>query len=109
MSTRGRKKHRATENIRATARAGMLALQRELRGRFVSSGGRPTDPAPTIRRLITVRKQVWKDLQRYAVLLSRLGQHVSPGQLAAILLERSVTELGSPAADFLRERHCGRP
>jgi hypothetical protein len=96
MSTQHRKKHGAIVNTKA-ARAGMLALQRALRGRFVSSGGRPTDPAPTIRRLMTVRKQVWKELQRHAALLSRLGQHVSPGQLAAILLEKSVTELRSPA------------
>jgi hypothetical protein len=57
----------------AHAPAAMLALQRSLEGRFVSSGGRPADPAPTIRRLVTVRKDVWRQLQQYAVLLSKIG------------------------------------
>jgi len=71
----------------------MLALQRSLQGRFVSSGGRPADPAPTIRRLVTVRKDVWRQLQKCAALLSKLGDPVTPGQLAATLLEKSASEL----------------
>lgn len=93
MSTRYHKKRGTTENVSAKAPAGMLALQRELRLRLVSSGGRPSDPAPTIRRLVTLKKDVWKDLQRHAALLSRLGQHVSPGQLAAMLIEKSISDL----------------
>jgi hypothetical protein len=89
MSTQNRNTRRqATKGA-----AGILALQRELRGRFVSSGGRPSDAAQTIRRLVTVRTQVWKDVQRHASLLSRIGQPVSPGQLAALLLEKSVSHL----------------
>ena len=57
----------------------------ELKGRLVSRGGRPADSAPTIRRLVPLRKNVWKELQAQANVLSRLGRHVSPGQLAAIL------------------------
>lgn len=95
MSTGDHKKHRVTENVGAKAAAGMLALQRDLRDRLVSAGGRPSDPAPTIRRLVTVRKQVWKELQRRAALLSRLGQSVGPGQLAAILLEKGVSEVAA--------------
>ena len=94
MLTRDRTKGRATEHAGAKVPAGMLALQRELRARLVSSGGRPSDPAPTIRRLVTLKKEVWRDLQRYAGLLSRLGHRVSPGQLAAMLLEKGVGELG---------------
>jgi len=75
------------------APAAMLALQRSLKGRFVSSGGRPADPAPTIRRLVTVRTDVWRQLQRYAALLSKVGDRVSPGQLAATLLEKSISDL----------------
>ena len=71
----------------------MLALQRSLQGRFVSSGGRPADPAPTIRRLVTVRKEVWRQLQKHAALLSKLGDPVTPGQLAATLLETSISDL----------------
>ena len=91
MTTGDRKKYRNDRGSRSPA--DMLALQHRLRGRFVSTGGRPSDPAPTIRRLVTVRKQVWKELQVRAALLSRLGQPVSPGQLAAILLENSLSRL----------------
>jgi hypothetical protein len=68
----------------------VLTLQRELQGRFVSSGGRPADPAPTIRRLVTVKKEVWKELKRQAAVLSKIGERVTPGQLAAMMLEDSL-------------------
>ncbi len=71
---------------------GVMALLDELKGRLVSRGGRPADSAPTIRRLVPLRKQVWKELQAQANELSSLGRHVSPGQLAAILLERSLSD-----------------
>lgn len=71
---------------------GVMALLEEVKGRLVSRGGRPADSAPTIRRLVPLRKHVWKELQAQANLLSRLGRHVSPGQLAAMLLERSVSD-----------------
>ena len=71
---------------------GVMALLDELKGRLVSRGGRPADSAPTIRRLVPLRKHVWKELQAQANELSSLGRHVSPGQLAAILLERSVSD-----------------
>jgi hypothetical protein len=86
----------ATNHASTRGPSGILALQHDLRGRLVSAGGRPSDPAPTIRRLVTVKKRVWKELQRQATVLSRLGQHVSPGQLAAILLEQSVSRLRPP-------------
>lgn len=72
---------------------GVMALLDELKGRLVSRGGRPADPAPTIRRLVPLRKHVWKELQAQANLLSSLGRRVSPGQLAAMLLERSLSDL----------------
>jgi len=71
---------------------GVMALLDELKGRLVSRGGRPADSAPTIRRLVPLRKRVWKELQAQANVLSSLGRHVSPGQLAAILLERSLSD-----------------
>ncbi len=86
MPTRHSQKH-------TPAPAAMLALQRSLKGRFVSRGGRPADPAPTFRRLVTMKKDVWRQLQKYAALLSKLGDPVTPGQLAATLLEQSVSEL----------------
>ena len=72
---------------------GVAALAREVQDRLVSTGGRPSDTAPTIRRLVTVRKAVWQDLQRRAARLSASGRSVSPGQLAAILLEKGLKEL----------------
>jgi hypothetical protein len=81
------------EKARGKTPSGILALQHELRGRLVSAGGRPADPSPTIRRLVPIKKQVWRELQKHASLLSRLGQPVSPGQLAAMLLENSVSHL----------------
>ena len=72
---------------------GVMALVDELKGRLVSRGGRPADPAPTVRRLVPLRKHVWKELQAQANVLSNLGRHVSPGQLAAMLLERSLADL----------------
>ena len=78
---------------------GVMALLDELKGRLVSRGGRPADPAPAVRRLVPLRKRVWKELQAQANLLSNQGRHVSPGQLAAMLLERSLSDL---------ERHRGK-
>lgn len=72
---------------------GVMALLDELKGRLVSRGGRPADPAPTVRRLVPLRKHVWKELQAQANVLSSPGRRVSPGQLAAMLLERSVSAL----------------
>ena len=72
---------------------GAGALLEELNARLVSRGGRPSDPAATIRRLVPLKKQVWKELQTHARVLSGQGKHVSPGQLAAMLLEKSVASL----------------
>ena len=72
---------------------GVMALVDELKNRLVSRGGRPADPAPTVRRLVPLRKHIWRELQVQANVLSNLGRHVSPGQLAAMLLERSLSEL----------------
>ena len=85
-------RHSQKRQEHAPVPAGLLALQRSLQGRFVSSGGRPADPAPTIRRLVTVRKEVWRQLQKHAALLSKLDAHVSAGQLAAMVLEANVAE-----------------
>jgi len=71
---------------------GAAALVREVSERLISAGGRPGDPAPTIRRLVPIRKAVWEDLKKRAAALSAFGRSVSPGQLAAILLEKSLEE-----------------
>jgi hypothetical protein len=74
---------------------GVAALVDEFQSRLVSRGGRPADAAATIRRLVPLRKTVWEELQRHADLLSAQGRRVSPGQLAAMLLERGTAILGA--------------
>ncbi len=74
---------------------GVAALLDELQNRLVSRGGRPADTAATIRRLVPLRKTVWEELQRHADVLSAQGRRVSPGQLAAMLLERGTAILGA--------------
>lgn len=72
---------------------GVAALLHEIQSRLVSRGGRPSDPGPTIRRLVPIRRQVWRNLKAQADLLSAHGKRVSPAQLAAMLVEKSVSEL----------------
>ena len=72
---------------------GVAALLDEVKHRLISRGGRPSDPAPTVRRLVPLKKQVWRRLQTQARHLSDRGKRVSPGQLAALLLERTINEL----------------
>ena len=72
---------------------GVAALLEEVKNRLISRGGRPSDPSPTVRRLVPLKKQVWRRLQTQARHLSDRGKPVSPGQLAALLLERTINEL----------------
>lgn len=72
---------------------GVAALLEEVKNRLVSRGGRPSDPSPTVRRLVPLKKQVWRRLQMQAEHLSGLGKPVSPGQLAAMLLEKSIDDM----------------
>jgi hypothetical protein len=95
---------------------GVAALLDEFQRRLVSRGGHPADTAATIRRLVPLRKTVWEQLQRHADLLSVQGRRVSPGQLAAILLERGTAVLGTrPHAraearnDIIRASQCAHP
>jgi hypothetical protein len=38
-------------------------------------------------------KDIWRQLQKYAALLSKVGDRMSPGQLAATLLEKKISDL----------------
>ncbi len=71
----------------------LLQLGAELQERLRSSGGRPTDPEWTVRRVIPLKKKGWSDLERLAENCSHQGQRVSPSQLAALLIERGLEEL----------------
>lgn len=72
---------------------GVAALLEEIRNRLVSRGGRPSDSGPTVRRLVPLRKTVWSSLKAQAEFLSNHGKRVSPAQLAAMLVEKSLSEL----------------
>ena len=74
---------------------GVAALLDEIKTRLVSRGGRPSDPGPTIRRLVPIKKQVWRNLKAQADHLSKHGKRVSPAQLAAMLVEKSIAELNT--------------
>src|SRR5688572_7728576 len=79
---------------------GVLQLQAELVDRLRSGGGagRPSDPSWTIRRLVGFRPETWSALTEIAARLSTPRRRVSPGQVAASLIEDSVAKLGESAA-----------
>lgn len=72
----------------------LLQLRAEVATRLRSSGGRPTDPSWTVQRLVPFGEDRWKQLEKLAKNLSFGGRNVSPGQLAAILLERALNQIG---------------
>src|SRR5206468_1858824 len=84
---------RSADGADSKRSSAILALQRELQSRLVSTGGRPADAESTIRRLVPVRARVWRDLATHASRLSKLGRRISVGQLAAFLLERGFSDL----------------
>ncbi len=64
-------------------------LKEELEGRLKTpvSGGRPTDPGWTERRVVGMTKGTLRTLKRVAASLNRDGVAVAPMQIAAVLLE----------------------
>lgn len=72
---------------------GLLQLRAEVDYRLRSSGGRPTDPAWTVRRVVPFRPDGWAELEEFAARLTAAGRAVSPAQLAAILIERGLAAL----------------
>jgi hypothetical protein len=68
---------------------GVLELQAELaeRLRTHSSAGRPSDPDWTIRRLVGFRPETWRALTEIAARASTPQRRISPGQVAARLIE----------------------
>ncbi|MEM7355830.1 MAG: hypothetical protein AAF657_33750 [Acidobacteriota bacterium] len=71
----------------------LLELRAELGHRLKSSGGRPTDPAWSVRRVIPFKKEGWAQLEQLAEHCRDSGQTVSPSQLAALLIERGLKDL----------------
>lgn len=75
----------------------LLELRTEIRRRLRSTGGRPTDPNWDVRRLVPFRREGWQELERLAKACEKEGQHVSPSQLAALLIERGLASLKKAA------------
>ena len=73
----------------------LLELRAEVMSRLRSTGGRPTDPEWDTQRLVPFRSERWKQLETLAGSLSTQERKVSPGQLAAILIERGLQEVES--------------
>lgn len=80
---------------------GILQLQTELGERLrapeVGRAGRPSDPEWTIRRLVGFRPETWRALAEIAEQASTPRRRVSPGQVAARLIEDGVARLGGGA------------
>jgi hypothetical protein len=93
---------------------GVLQLQSELAERLQTGAGagRPSDPTWTIRRLVGFRPDTWQALAELAAQLSTPERRVSPGQVAARLIEEGVTQLqasllppiGAPQPDAASRR-----
>jgi len=89
---------KAKRGGKVTARGGyfgalQVAVEVAERFRAPASGGRPTDPAWTERRLVPLAPETLRRLERIAAKVRKRGIHVEPMQLAALLLERSTERL----------------
>lgn len=74
---------------------GVIQLQAELAERLHTGAraGRPSDPTWTIRRLVGFRAETWQALTDIAFRLSTPRRRVSPGQVAASLIEDGIENL----------------
>lgn len=72
---------------------GLLQLQSEVAHRLHSTGGRPTDPMWTVRRIVPFSSDGWAELEQVSLRLTAMGRSVSPAQLAALLIERGLATL----------------
>jgi hypothetical protein len=68
----------------------LLQLRADMARRLRSTGGRPTDPGWKVQRLVPFGEDRWRQLEELAEDLSSSERKVSPGQLAAILIERAL-------------------
>jgi len=73
---------------RASGPLELVRLREEIGVRLSSRGGRPSDPTWNLRRVIPLKEESWNFLRQQSGKL-----RVSPGHLAAILLEREIAQL----------------
>ena len=83
------------EDVDANAQGplGLMQLRAQMRRRLRSTGGRPSDPSWTMRRVVPFNPDRWSALEALSERLSSEGRTVSPGQLAAMLIEHGLEEL----------------
>ena len=74
----------------------LLHLRADVARRLKSTGGRPTDPAWNVQRLVPFRDDRWRQLEELADRISTEERRVSPAQLAAILIERALDGIEEP-------------
>lgn len=77
-----------------------LNLAHEIKGRLISTGGRPSDPYWDIKRLVPFRKKVWDYLSYESKIMSNKERKVGPAQLAAIIIENSLNQPIAEPSDF---------
>ena len=94
----GASRHVALSPHSAQGPLGLVQLRSEVADRLRSSGGRPTDPTWTVRRVVPFRPSGWAELEVLAARLTSAGRAVSPAQLAAVLIERGLAELEAGVA-----------
>jgi len=73
----------------------------EARFRVPASGGRPTDPAWTERRLLPLAPRTLKKLEEITAKVREHGVNVEPMQLAALLVEKTAEQLSERGAEDL--------
>src|SRR5947207_686677 len=62
-----------------------------VRDRLTSTGGRPTNRRWTLRRQVPFAPETWQQLKALAEALSGSSRKVAPGQVAALIIESSVS------------------
>jgi hypothetical protein len=94
-------------STRPTVPFGILQLQAELaeqlRPPSGAQAGRPSDPEWTIRRLVGFRPETWRALGEIAAQASTSQRRVSPGQVAARLIEDGLARLRASSSPPDRE------
>lgn len=81
-----------TLRTRAGGPHGVKAMLHEINARLVSRGGRPSISEHSIRRLIPLAPEQWAELRELSIALSEKGRSISPGQFAALLIQRGLEE-----------------
>ncbi|MBN1424016.1 hypothetical protein JXA88_05600 [Candidatus Fermentibacteria bacterium] len=71
----------------------LLAIREEIHRRLRSRGGRPSLDKTLRRQKIPITDEEWAKLQRLAARLGSQRMKVTPGQLASLLLHRSLEQL----------------